>query len=160
MAAAPDESHAILRERVARLPAEPGVYVWKDAHGRALYVGKADNLRSRVRSYLKEGGDGRPLIRLLMRRAVDVDVVLCKSAAEALLLENTLIKQERPPYNLRLKDDKSYLLVRVDRAHDFPRLRLVRKANDGGRTATRVRGMIERACRTRKIHRRIAAWAF
>jgi len=132
MSAVPDESHAVLRERVARLPAEPGVYVWKDAHGRALYVGKAENLRSRVRSYLNEGGDGRPLIRLLMRRAADVDVIVCSSAGEALLLENTLIKQERPHYNLRLKDDKSYLLVRVDREHPFPRLRLVRKVKRDG----------------------------
>lgn len=121
-----------LRERVALLPAQPGVYTWRDAQGRVLYVGKAENLRVRVRSYLKEGGDGRPLVRLLMRRAADVDVVLCASNEEALLLENTLIKQERPPYNLRLKDDKSYLLVRVDRQHDFPRLRLVRRMKKDG----------------------------
>jgi excinuclease ABC subunit C len=128
----PPEAWDALRERVARLPQEPGVYVWKDAAGRALYVGKAENLRSRVRAYLKDGGDGRPLVRLLMRRVADVDVVLCGSAPEALLLENTLIKQERPPYNLRLKDDKAYLLVRVDRDHPFPRLRLVRKVKQDG----------------------------
>jgi excinuclease ABC subunit C len=123
---------ATLHERVARLPDEPGVYLWKDGQGRVLYVGKAERLRGRVRSYLKEGGDGRPLVRLLMRRASDVDVVVCQNAAEALLLENTLIKQERPAYNLRLKDDKSYLLVRVDRQHEFPRLRLVRKVKKDG----------------------------
>ncbi len=125
---------AFLEERVGRLPTSPGVYRWKDEHGRVLYVGKAENLRSRVRAYLKQGGDGRPLVRLLMRRAADVEVVLCRTADEALLLENTQIKQERPPYNLRLKDDKSYLLVRVDREHPFPRLRLVRKVRRDGAT--------------------------
>lgn len=127
------ERREFLEQRVARLPAEPGVYQWKDASGRVLYVGKAANLRSRVRSYLG-AGDGRPLVRLLMRRAADVEVVLAESAAAALLLENTLIKQERPPYNLRLKDDKAYLLVRVDRQHAFPRLRLVRKVKRDGAT--------------------------
>lgn len=132
MDAVPADARAALRERVALLPAQPGVYTWRDVQGRVLYVGKAENLRVRVRSYLKEGGDGRPLVRLLMRRAAGVDVVLCGSNEEALLLENTLIKQERPPYNLRLKDDKSYLLVRVDRQHDFPRLRLVRRMKKDG----------------------------
>lgn len=122
-APAPSEE---LRAKVARLTQGPGVYRWRDAQGRTLYVGKAANLRARVRSYLGVG-DGRHLLRLLMRRAVDVDVVPTATAEEALLLENTLIKQERPPYNLRLKDDKAYLLIRVDRRHAFPRLTLVRK---------------------------------
>jgi excinuclease ABC subunit C len=94
-------------------------------------VGKAADLRARVRSYLA-GGDGRPLVQLLMRRAADVDVITTRTPEEALLLENTLIKQERPPYNLRLKDDKSYLLVRVDRRHRFPRLGLVRRVRRDG----------------------------
>jgi excinuclease ABC subunit C len=107
------------------------VYRWRDATGRVLYVGKAADLKARVRTYLR-GGEGRPLVALLMRRVADVDVIATKSPDEALLLENTLIKQERPPYNLRLKDDKSYLLVRVDRKHPFPRLRLVRKVKRDG----------------------------
>ena len=120
-----------LQTRVARLPDAPGVYQWLDDAGRTLYVGKAAKLRSRVRSYLGKG-DGRPLVRLLMRRATRVEVTTTATPSEALLLENTLIKRERPPYNLRLKDDKSYLLVRVDRAHRFPRLRLVRKIKKDG----------------------------
>ena len=123
---------ARLAQRVGRLPTGPGVYRWRDATGRVLYVGKAANLRTRVRSYLRDGGDGRVLVRLLMRRATDVDVISTHTPEEALLLENTLIKQERPPYNLRLKDDKSYLLVRVDRTHPYPRLRLVRKIKRDG----------------------------
>ncbi|MDA1193982.1 MAG: excinuclease ABC subunit UvrC [Planctomycetota bacterium] len=124
------------RERLGavagRAPSGPGVYRWLDESGRVLYVGKAANLRARVRTYLGARGDGRPLVHLLMRRAADLDVIATSTAAEALLLENTLIKQHRPPYNLRLKDDKSYLLVRVDRQHEFPRLRLVRKVKRDG----------------------------
>jgi excinuclease ABC subunit C len=130
--AAPSAASA-LAERAARLPAGPGVYAFKDAAGRVLYVGKAADLRARVRSYVA-GRDARPLVRLLMRRAVDVDVVATKSASEALLLENSRIKAEKPPYNLRLKDDKSYLVVRVDRSHPFPRVRLVRKIGRDGAT--------------------------
>lgn len=126
------EARRDLVEKVHRLPTGPGVYRWRDADGRALYVGKAANLRARVRSYLGQRGDGRPLVTLLMRRAQDVDVISTNTAEEALLLENTLIKQERPPYNLRLKDDKSYLLVRVDRRHPFPRIRLVRRVKRDG----------------------------
>jgi excinuclease ABC subunit C len=128
----PSDRHADLRERARRIPTGPGVYRWLDAEGRVLYVGKAADLRARVRSYLGQRGDGRPLVHLLMRRAVDVDVVTTNTPEEALLLENTLIKQEKPPYNLRLKDDKSYLLLRVDRTHPFPRIRLVRKVKKDG----------------------------
>ena len=121
-----------LEERVRRAPSGPGVYQWLDAQGRVLYVGKAAKLKPRVRSYLSKRGDGRPLVHLLMRRAVELELITTNTPEEALLLENTLIKQHRPPYNLRLKDDKSYLLVRVDRKHPFPRLRLVRKVKKDG----------------------------
>ncbi|HVG93457.1 MAG TPA: excinuclease ABC subunit UvrC [Planctomycetota bacterium] len=120
-----------LLSRAARLPAAPGVYVFKDAEGRALYVGKASDLRARVRQYVL-GNDTRPLVRLLLRRAADVEVVQTRTAAEALLLENTRIKTERPPYNLRLKDDKAYLVLRVDRTHPYPRLKLVRRIQKDG----------------------------
>ena len=125
----PDE----LREKASRLPNAPGIYLFRDREGRALYVGKASDLRARVRQYLG-GQDTRPLIRLLLRRATDVEIVQTKSASEALILENSRIKSERPPYNLRLKDDKAYLVVRVDRTHAFPRLRLVRKIRADGAT--------------------------
>jgi excinuclease ABC subunit C len=122
-----------LSAKVDRLPAKPGVYLWKDADGRVLYVGKAGDLRARTRSYLG-GRDARPLVRLLMRRATDIDAIPTRTAAEAALLENDTIKRERPPYNLRLKDDKAFLVVRVDRAHAFPRLRLVRRIRRDGAT--------------------------
>jgi excinuclease ABC subunit C len=130
---APGDFHPNLPERAKRLPSEPGVYAFKDEAGGTLYVGKAGDLRARVRTYLA-GKDTRPLISLVLRRAVDVEVVTTKSASEALLLENTWIKRDKPPYNLRLKDDKSYLVLRVDRAHAFPRLRLVRRITDDGAT--------------------------
>ncbi len=123
--------HPDLAGKAERLPSSPGVYTFRDSSGRALYVGKAGDLRARVKTYV-QGRDGRPLVRLLLRRAVTVDVVATKTAAEALLLENTRIKAEQPPYNLRLKDDKAYLVLRVDRGHDFPRLKLARRiARDG-----------------------------
>ncbi len=123
--------HPDLAAKAARLPSGPGIYLFKDADGHALYVGKASDLKSRVRTYLA-GRDSRPLVALFLRRAVDVDFITTKSAAEALILENVRIKTDRPPYNLRLKDDKNYLVVRIDKTHDFPRLRLVRRiARDG-----------------------------
>src|SRR5204863_9594780 len=122
---------AELTAKAARLPASAGVYLWKDVDGRVLYVGKAGDLKARVKTYLA-GRDARPLVRLLLRRAADVDVIPTRTAAEALILENTTIKRERPPYNLRLKDDKAYLVVRIDRTHDFPRLRLVRRIKKDG----------------------------
>jgi len=125
-------AHRELREHVQRISTGPGVYRWLDVNGRTLYVGKAANLRARLRSYLGPRGDGRPLVHLLMRSAVDLAVIATNTPEEALLLENTLIKQEKPPYNLRLKDDKSYLLVRVDRTHPYPRLRLVRRVKRDG----------------------------
>ncbi|MDJ0973744.1 MAG: excinuclease ABC subunit UvrC, partial [Planctomycetota bacterium] len=131
MATKPSRRREDLVERVRRLPTGPGVYLFKDEPGRVLYVGKATNLRARVRSYVNKG-DGRPLVTLLMRRAADVDVVTTETPEAALLLENTLIKQHRPPYNLRLKDDKAYLLVRIDKSHPFPQIRLVRKVKKDG----------------------------
>ena len=120
-----------LAERLAALPAAPGVYLFKDARGKVLYVGKAQSLRSRVRSYFP-GGDGRVRIPLLVERCADVDVVVTPGVKDALLLENELIKQHRPPFNVRLRDDKQYLALRLDPAETWPRLTQVRRfARDG-----------------------------
>lgn len=113
--------------KVARFPEGPGVYVFLGAGGRALYVGKAANLRARARSYLRPGGDGRPLLRFLEHEAVDVEFLATRTVAEALLLENTVIKKRKPPYNIRLKDDKAFLLLRLDRGEPWPWFRLVRR---------------------------------
>jgi excinuclease ABC subunit C len=119
-------------ERVEALPQTPGVYLLKDARGRVLYVGKAQNLRNRVRSYLLPGGDGRHQIPRLVERAADVDVVLTPGVKDALLLENELIKQHRPPFNVRLRDDKQYLALRLDPRTDWPRLTQVRRFQRDG----------------------------
>jgi excinuclease ABC subunit C len=120
-----------LEERVDALPQAPGVYLLKSARGKVLYVGKAQNLRSRVRQYFA-GGDGRVQVPNLMERVGDVSVLLTESVKNALLLENELIKQHKPPFNVRLRDDKQYLALRLDRREAWPRLTQVRRfAKDG-----------------------------
>ncbi len=120
-----------LTERVEGLPQTPGVYLMKSAKGRVLYVGKAQNLRARVRSYFG-GGDGRVQVPRLVRRIADVSVLVTPSVKEALLLENELIKQHRPPFNVRLRDDKQYLGLRLDLRQTWPRLTQVRRFERDG----------------------------
>jgi excinuclease ABC subunit C len=114
-------------------PAEPGVYLLRDRSGRVLYVGKAKSLRARVRAYFREGGDGRFQVRFLMKKVRDFDTLVTASEKEALILENNLIKQYRPRYNIRLKDDKSYLSAKITN-HPWPRITVTRRiVKDGGR---------------------------
>src|SRR6266404_610377 len=109
-----------------------GVYLLRDRAGKVLYVGKAKSLRSRVRAYFREGGDGRFQVRFLMRRVSDFDTIVTASEKEALILENNLIKQYKPRYNIRLKDDKSYLSAKVTN-HAWPRITVTRRiVKDGG----------------------------
>ena len=112
---------------VTRLPRGPGVYLFLDDAGKVIYVGKAANLRARVRSYLGHGSDGRITTPFLARRIADVDFIATGNEKEALLLENTLIKRHRPRYNVRLRDDKAYLCIRVDTKHAWPRIHMVRR---------------------------------
>lgn len=112
---------------------EPGCYIMKDEKDRPIYVGKAKNLRARIRSYLNES-DGRYSVKFLMRRVVHIDFVVTHTEKEALLLENSLIKQFKPRYNVRLKDDKTFISLRLDTRQDFPRLTVVRRyKKDGAR---------------------------
>jgi len=120
-----------LAARADGLPTGPGVYLFKSARGSVLYVGKAQNLRSRVKQYVG-GGDGRIRIPALLDRARDVDVVVTPSVKDALLLENELIKRHKPPFNVRLRDDKQYLALRLDARETWPRLREVRRFADDG----------------------------
>ena len=120
-----------LAEQVEALPTGPGVYLFKGDGGRVLYVGKAQNLRARVRSYVS-GGDGRVRVPRLVERARDVEVVLTRSVKEALLLENELIKQHKPPFNVRLRDDKQYLGLRLDPREPWPRPTPVRRFKRDG----------------------------
>ncbi len=117
-----------LEAQAAGLPASPGVYLFKDARGRVLYVGKADVLRDRVRSYFGPSLDVRHV--RLVERADRIDHVVTGSVSEAFLLEANLIKQHRPRYNIRLKDDKSYPYVKVTLGEDFPRILRTRQLGD------------------------------
>ncbi len=124
--------HPDITAKVARFPTGPGVYVFSNAEGKTLYVGKAANLRARVRSYLTPGGDGRYQLRFLAAEAADVEFIATASETEALLLENTVIKKKKPRYNVKLKDDKAFLLLRLDRREAWPWYRLVRKRQNDG----------------------------
>lgn len=124
----------ILEEHIQLFPASPGVYLMRDASGEIIYVGKARNLRQRVRSYFRQSGDSRYHVKFLMAKVVTIDITLTDTEKEALLLENTLIKQHHPRYNLNLKDDKTYFSLRLDPNEEFPRFTIVRKRpHDGAR---------------------------
>jgi excinuclease ABC subunit C len=122
-----------LQEKLDRLPTEPGVYVMKDRSGEIIYVGKAVNLRSRVRSYFNPGSsDSRAFVALLDRLLGDLETLLVSNEKEALLLENELIKKHRPRFNIQLRDDKNYLNLRLDLTHPYPRLEMVRSIKKDG----------------------------
>lgn len=117
-----------LQTKLDALPNQPGVYLMKDRADRVIYVGKAVNLRNRVRNYFSAGSsDTRPFIALLDRVLGDLETVVVRTEKEALLLENELIKKHRPRFNIQLRDDKQYLCLRLDTAHPFPRLETVRR---------------------------------
>ena len=124
---------AKLEEKLARLPTGPGVYLMRGADQQVLYVGKAVNLRSRVRSYFhRAGSDSRAFIPLLDRLVEDLDTVLVQSEKEALLLENELIKKHKPRFNVQLRDDKNFICLRLDVTHPYPRLEVVRRFKRDG----------------------------
>jgi len=123
-----------LEDKIRQMPASPGVYLMSDADGTIVYVGKARNLRQRVRSYFNTSGDSRYHVKFLVAKVADIEVMLTDTEKEALLLENTLIKQHHPRYNLDLKDDKTYFSLRLDPRENFPRFTVVRKiSRDGAR---------------------------
>jgi excinuclease ABC subunit C len=123
-----------LREKLEHLPTSPGVYLMKDKKGVVVYVGKALNLRNRVRSYFNRSGDNRGFVPLLERILGDIELVLVATEKEALLLENELIKRHHPRFNVLLRDDKNFISLRLDRKQPYPRLEITRRiANDGAR---------------------------
>lgn len=119
-------------ERVRSVSTEPGVYLMRDREGEVIYVGKAANLRARLRSYFSASGDERAFVARLDAVLGDIETLVTANEKEALILENTLIKRYRPRFNVRLKDDKAFLLVRIGTEHPFPRLELVRRTDDDG----------------------------
>jgi len=125
---------AQIRKHTANLPEVPGVYLMRGHEGQVLYVGKAINLKSRVGSYFHKSGDPRPFVGLLHDVLDRIETVVTSNEKEALILENELIKKHKPPFNIFLRDDKSYLYLRIDPGADFPRLDLVRRRRRDGAT--------------------------
>ncbi len=121
-----------LYEKIRALPAQPGVYLYKNAEGEVIYVGKAKNLRSRVRSYLLEASQANAKTGSLMREAVDLDYILVANEHEALALENNLIKQRKPRFNILLRDDKTYPYVKLTLADRFPKVFVTRRLRKDG----------------------------
>ena len=122
-----------LAEKLTNLSSRPGVYLMRDKYGKVIYVGKAKDLRARVRAYFNRS-DERSQIEFLVRRIDDIDTLVTANDKEALILENNLIKQYKPRYNIRLKDDKSYLSIKVTTQHAWPRILATRKiVKDGSR---------------------------
>ncbi|MCX5917898.1 MAG: excinuclease ABC subunit UvrC [Deltaproteobacteria bacterium] len=123
-----------LEDQISTLPTGPGVYLMKDQAGKVLYIGKAKNLRNRVRTYFGKSGDARLSLRFLMPKVRQVETILTDTEKEALILENTLIKKHKPRHNIDLKDDKTYFSLRFSVQEKFPKLTLVRKVKrDGAR---------------------------
>ena len=126
------EAIVTLEEKLANLPTAPGVYLHKDAAGKIIYVGKAKNLRNRVRSYFQAGRGHDAKTRELVRRIEDLEFIVTDTEVEALVLESNLIKQHRPRYNVLLKDDKQYPHLKLTINEPFPRVMITRKIQRDG----------------------------
>jgi excinuclease ABC subunit C len=126
------EPSEVLARKLESLPDGPGVYLWKDAAGEVLYVGKARSLRSRVRSYFTSDHAASPKNQLLVRLIADVETIVVEHDTESLLLENNLIKEYQPRFNVRLKDDKSYPSIAVTLKEPFPRVLVTRRRDLAG----------------------------
>ena len=122
-----------LQQKLDALPAQPGCYIMKDRAGAVVYVGKAVNLRARVAQYFQDRtGDSRIFIPFLTDLLGDIEVMITPSEKDALLLENELIKKHRPRFNIRLRDDKNFISLRLSRTHPYPRLEVVRRVRKDG----------------------------
>jgi len=119
-------------EKIRTLPTQPGVYLYKNAEGQVIYVGKARNLRARVRSYLLAASQANAKTGTLMREAVDVDYICVANEMEALALENNLIKQRKPRFNILLRDDKTYPYVKLTLGDRFPKVFVTRRLRKDG----------------------------
>ena len=123
-----------IKERLESIPTRPGVYLMKGETDDVLYVGKAINLRNRLRSYFQASAALSPRVRRLVENATDLDFLVTDSELEALILESNLIKRHRPHYNVRLKDDKRYPYIKITWQEDFPKITVVRRMQaDGAR---------------------------
>src|SRR5881227_1492809 len=123
-----------LREKIRTLPLAPGVYLYKNSEGEVIYVGKAKSLRARVRSYFVEGIEVEAKTGSLVREAADVEYIIVDNEKEALALENNLIKQRKPRFNVLLRDDKTYPYIKLTLSERFPRLYVTRRLRKDGST--------------------------
>jgi excinuclease ABC subunit C len=121
-----------IEAQLKALPAKPGVYLFRDGDGRVLYIGKAKSLRTRVRSYFQRGSDGRAQMGGLVERITDVDVIVTGTEVEALHVEQNLVKRHRPPFNIRLRDDKSFPYIAVTVEDEYPRVMFTRERHRRG----------------------------
>src|SRR5687768_7797771 len=122
-----------VRDKLKGLPAQPGVYLFRDERGDVLYIGKARTLRPRVRSYFQaRGGDQRASVPRMVPRIADLEVIVTGSEVEALHLEQNLVKRHRPPFNVRLRDDKSFPYIAVTVEDDYPRVMFTRERHRRG----------------------------
>ncbi len=122
----------MLQEKLEHLPAEPGVYLYKDSEGKIIYIGKARSLRSRVRSYFQESRPLDPKTQRLVEEATDLEYIVTDSEVEALILESTLVKKNQPRYNINLKDDKSFPYLKLTINESFPRIFITRRIRKDG----------------------------
>ncbi len=121
-----------LRQKADEAPPQPGVYIYRDAQGRPLYVGKAKSLRQRLRSYFQKSAAHPPKTVQMLSEAAGLEIILTGTEVEALILENSLVKKERPRFNVLLRDDKNYPYLKVTVEDEFPRVALVRRARRDG----------------------------
>ncbi len=118
---------ARLADKLKTLPQKPGVYLFKDSRGEVLYVGKAKNLKKRVKSYFVKTREQEPRTHILISQIADIDYIIVSSELESLMLENNLIKQYRPRFNVRLRDDKNYQFIKIDYESEIPQVYPVRR---------------------------------
>ena len=122
------------QQALETIPHEPGCYLMKDKRGRVIYIGKAKDLHDRVQNYFQHSGDRRPFVARLPQVLGEIDTIITANEKEALILENTLIKDHQPRFNVRLKDDKNFLSIRIDTDAEWPRAEVVRQQEDDGAT--------------------------
>ena len=129
-----DKGGKRMEETLKNLPTSPGVYIMKSASSKVIYVGKAVNLKSRVRSYFLSSSDTRYAVKFLAEKTASIDTIVTRNEKEALILEDTLLKRYKPRYNIRLKDDKTYVSIKITLNEDFPRMSVTRVIKrDGAR---------------------------
>lgn len=132
-----------LAQKLKTLPPKPGVYLFKNSRDEVLYVGQAKNLKKRVKSYFLKHGQNSPRLEIMIRQIADLDYILVSSETESLILENNLIKEHRPRFNVRLRDDKNYQFIKLDYQTEIPQIYAVRKIDPASRLPRRQAGKLQ-----------------